>query len=30
MLAEYYRARGWDNQGVPARDKLEELELADL
>ncbi len=27
MLAEYYRARGWDAQGVPARRKLEELEL---
>lgn len=27
MLAEYYRARGWDEQGVPTRKKLEELEL---
>jgi aldehyde:ferredoxin oxidoreductase len=30
MLAEYYRSRGWDSQGVPTREKLEELELADL
>jgi aldehyde:ferredoxin oxidoreductase len=27
MLAEYYRARGWDDQGAPTRKKLEELEL---
>jgi aldehyde:ferredoxin oxidoreductase len=30
MLAEYYRARGWDSQGVPMRAKLEELELGNL
>jgi aldehyde:ferredoxin oxidoreductase len=30
MLTEYYRARGWDEQGVPTQKKLEELELADL
>jgi aldehyde:ferredoxin oxidoreductase len=29
MLAEYYRARGWDEQGVPGRAKLEELDLMD-
>ena len=27
MLDEYYEARGWDNAGVPGRDKLEELGL---
>jgi aldehyde:ferredoxin oxidoreductase len=27
MLAEYYRARGWDEQGRPTRKKLEELEI---
>ncbi len=30
MLNEYYRARGWDEQGVPKAKKLVELELADL
>ena len=30
MLNEYYRARGWDEQGVPKAKKLAELELADL
>lgn len=30
MLAEYYRARGWDENGVPKPKKLEELGLADL
>jgi aldehyde:ferredoxin oxidoreductase len=30
MLAEYYRARGWDDQGVPGRAKLQELGLAEL
>ena len=30
MLEEYYRSRGWDEDGVPSRQKLEELELADL
>ncbi len=30
MLNEYYRARGWDDQGVPKAKKLAELELADL
>jgi len=30
MLAEYYRARGWDADGVPKPEKLSELALADL
>lgn len=30
MLAEYYRARGWDENGVPKPHKLEELGLLEL
>lgn len=30
MLVEYYRARGWDENGVPKPRKLEELGLAEL
>jgi aldehyde:ferredoxin oxidoreductase len=30
MLKEYYRARGWDEQGVPRRQKLAELQLEEL
>ena len=30
MLAEYYRGRGWDENGVPKLVKLEELKLAEL
>ncbi len=30
MLAEYYRARGWDEQGRPTPARLESLGLADL
>jgi aldehyde:ferredoxin oxidoreductase len=30
MLKEYYRARGWDESGVPKLEKLKELQLADL
>jgi aldehyde:ferredoxin oxidoreductase len=30
MLAEYYRARGWDAQGVPKPQKLAELNLSTL
>jgi aldehyde:ferredoxin oxidoreductase len=30
MLVEYYRARGWDENGVPKPAKLEELRLIDL
>ncbi len=30
MLNEYYRARGWDENGVPHARKLADLELADL
>ena len=30
MLKEYYRTRGWDENGVPTKKKLEELGLANL
>jgi aldehyde:ferredoxin oxidoreductase len=30
MLKEYYRGRGWDENGVPKPEKLAELQLADL
>jgi aldehyde:ferredoxin oxidoreductase len=30
MLEEYYRSRGWDQQGNPKSRKLEELGLAQL
>jgi len=30
MLAEYYRGRGWDENGVPRPAKLEELKLRGL
>ena len=30
MLKEYYRGRGWDENGVPKQQKLEELGLANL
>jgi aldehyde:ferredoxin oxidoreductase len=30
MLKEYYRARGWDANGVPTPQKLAELELKEL
>jgi aldehyde:ferredoxin oxidoreductase len=30
MLAEYYRARGWDSDGVPTQSKLDELGLLEL
>ena len=30
MLGEYYRARGWDEQGVPTLKKLTELEIGEL
>jgi aldehyde:ferredoxin oxidoreductase len=26
-LAEYYRLRGWDENGVPTEEKLQELEI---
>jgi len=29
MLPEYYRLRGWDENGVPTEKRLEELQLAD-
>ncbi|HPC56201.1 MAG TPA: aldehyde ferredoxin oxidoreductase C-terminal domain-containing protein [Methanolinea sp.] len=28
LLDEYYELRGWDKNGVPTRQKLEELGLA--
>lgn len=30
MLKEYYRGRGWDDNGVPSPKKLADLALADL
>jgi aldehyde:ferredoxin oxidoreductase len=30
MLKEYYRSRGWDENGVPMPKKLAELGLANL
>jgi aldehyde:ferredoxin oxidoreductase len=30
MLKEYYRARGWDDEGIPRHAKLHDLGLADL
>ena len=27
MIPEYYAARGWDENGVPTKAKLEELSL---
>ncbi len=30
MLAAYYKERGWDENGVPTAEKLQELGLADL
>ena len=30
LLDEYYRARGWDQNGIPTRDILERLGLAEL
>jgi aldehyde:ferredoxin oxidoreductase len=28
MLPEYYRLRGWDENGVPSPEKLQELGLS--
>jgi aldehyde:ferredoxin oxidoreductase len=30
LLDEYYRARGWDENGIPTRETLERLNLGDL
>lgn len=30
MLEDYYRVRGWDQDGIPTREKLEELGLLEL
>ncbi len=27
MLEEYYKARGWDENGIPEKEKLDELGL---
>jgi len=27
MLNEYYAARGWNEEGVPTKEKISELEL---
>jgi aldehyde:ferredoxin oxidoreductase len=29
ILPEYYKLRGWDENGVPGRDKLKELNILD-
>ncbi len=30
MLNQYYRARGWDEDGIPTFDKLKQLGLEDI
>ena len=30
MLDEYYQFRGWDHEGIPTKEKLEELGLGDM
>ena len=30
LMLDYYRARGWDEEGVPTRAKLESVELDDV
>ncbi|MEJ2170341.1 MAG: aldehyde ferredoxin oxidoreductase C-terminal domain-containing protein [Desulfobacterales bacterium] len=30
LLDEYYRARGWDDNGIPTRETLERLGLGDV
>jgi aldehyde:ferredoxin oxidoreductase len=30
MLDDYYKVRGWDNEGIPTDEKLKELELFEL
>ena len=30
LLDQYYKARGWDNNGVPTKEKLEELGLGEI
>jgi len=27
MLPEYYNLRGWDEEGIPTKEKLNELDL---
>jgi aldehyde:ferredoxin oxidoreductase len=28
LLDEYYKFKGWDNQGIPTKESLQELDLA--
>ncbi|MEM4521331.1 MAG: aldehyde ferredoxin oxidoreductase C-terminal domain-containing protein [Candidatus Bathyarchaeia archaeon] len=30
MLKDYYRVRGWNEKGIPKREKLEELGLSNV
>ncbi|MDY6764849.1 MAG: aldehyde ferredoxin oxidoreductase family protein [Halobacteria archaeon] len=30
MLNEYYEFRGWDDNGIPTREKLDELDMSDI
>jgi aldehyde:ferredoxin oxidoreductase len=30
MLDDYYRLRGWSQNGVPTEEKLKQLDLADV
>ncbi|MFX1298713.1 MAG: aldehyde ferredoxin oxidoreductase C-terminal domain-containing protein [Promethearchaeota archaeon] len=30
LLDDYYQKRGWNHNGIPSREKLEELELLDF
>ncbi len=30
MLSDYYKVRGWDENGIPTKEKLKELEIEDL
>ncbi len=30
MLDDYFRARGWNNEGIPTKEKLEDLEIEDM
>jgi hypothetical protein len=30
MLDQYYPYRGWDSNGIPTREKLDELSLSDM
>ncbi|GAG54448.1 unnamed protein product, partial [marine sediment metagenome] len=30
LLDDYYKIRGWDENGVPTKEKLEELDLSEF